>query len=236
MNYRNFADLETLVRKNLHLVPRLPIVGIPRSGLILASMLATMRNLPLHDTNWTAQEPHLLVDDTISGGETFARWKRAYPNAVTLAAYRKPTSPPIDICFETLPGPRVFAWNWAKNGKLRSAVLDIDGVLCVDGDGYDIEHIKSAALLHHPKYEVLAVATGRMEEHRQETKDWLLRHGVRYQHLFMSTPSTGARHTKLKALRETGARWMVESNAVQAQWLREKANIPVLCTDLNQMF
>ena len=51
MNYRSFADLETCIVKNLHKVPRDIdlIVGVPRSGILVAAMLALYLNLPHTD-------------------------------------------------------------------------------------------------------------------------------------------------------------------------------------------
>lgn len=245
MNYRTLADMAQVIRKNLHLIPRLPVVGIPRSGMIAASMIATMRHLPLSSVMDPLPLEFLLVDDSISGGETLKKYM-PLPTAAkvtTLAVYRKPSSPPVDISFETIPGPRVWEWNWAKHAHLKSAVLDIDGVICDETeritDWKDYAGITAirerCQLLHKPARKVLAIATGRKEHERAQTVDWLARHGIAYQHIFFSTPDRGARQTKLHAIQQTGAHWVVESNPVQAAWLRDRAQVPVLCTDLNQM-
>lgn len=228
MNYRTLADMSRLIRANLHRIPRLPVVGIPRSGLMAACMIATLKNLPLDKS----QKEVLLVDDSVSGGETFAMWKKLYPNAITLAPYVKPSSPKPDIWFEEIPGPRVFEWNWAKHQYTRRAVLDIDGVISTETKPGE----RNGSLLHWPAKEVLALATGRKEEEREVTECWLAKHNIRYKHIYFSTTERGARQTKLLALQETKASWMVESNYQQAQWLRAHSGRPVLCTDTNQMF
>jgi len=252
MNYRTLADMTRIIRWNLHRIPRLPVVGIPRSGMIAASIIATLKNVPLHTYNELlalncAPERVLLVDDSVSGGETMNKVRRVFIDArlvhVTCAVYVKPQSPKPDIWFEELPGPRVFEWNWAKHTATKYAVFDIDGVLCDETekirDWSDKQHVlqvrESAKLLHWPAREVLAIATGRKEDEREVTEEWLAAHNVRYKHIFFSTPDRGARQTKLHAIREIGARWMVESNLQQAYWLRREAGIPVLCTDSNQM-
>jgi hypothetical protein len=236
MNYRNLGDMATLIRANLHRIPRLPVVGIPRSGMIAASMIATLKNVPLYSFRECVEgNDFLLVDDSVSGGETFANALKYGWKPTTLAVYVKPQSPKPDIWLEELPGPRVFEWNWAKHAAIKRAVLDIDGVLCTDGDGYSPQHCVNAPLLHKPAREVLAIATGRREEMREITEHWLAQHNIKYKHIFFSTNERGARHTKLLAAQETGAKWIVESNANQANWLRLAAGVHVLCTDLNQM-
>ena len=51
MNYKSFADLSQDIKFNLHKIPRdvSLIVGIPRSGLLAANLMAVYLNLPLTD-------------------------------------------------------------------------------------------------------------------------------------------------------------------------------------------
>jgi uncharacterized HAD superfamily protein len=51
MNYRSITDLAGAVRDHLHLIPTDVdvVVGVPRSGLLLANMIALQLNLPLTD-------------------------------------------------------------------------------------------------------------------------------------------------------------------------------------------
>jgi hypothetical protein len=204
-------------------------------------MIATLKNVPL--ASFSPSEtmfhmldgPCLLVDDSVSGGETMREWTPFVPKATTFAVFIKPQSPKPDIWLEEVPGARVFEWNWHKHHYLRKAVLDIDGVLCDDGDGYDVGHIQRAEPLFLPDREVLAIATGRKECHRQATEEWLLRHGVRYKKLYMSTDERGAIKTKCLAAKETGATWVVESSLTQAEKIFHHTGLPVLCTDHNEM-
>jgi len=93
MNYRSIGDLSLLISKNLHKVPHDVelVVGIPRSGMLVASIIALKWNLPLTDlASFLGNQPlkkgssrsykmnHLLhaqdarrillVDDSISSG------------------------------------------------------------------------------------------------------------------------------------------------------------------------
>lgn len=236
MHYRTLADMAAAIRANIHRIPRLPVVGIPRSGMIAASMIATLKNVPLWPLGIVGA-PCLLVDDSVSGGEQMAKAKSMMPNCdlTTLAVYVKPDSPKPDIWLEEVSGPRVFEWNWAKHMYMKWAVVDIDGVLCPDGDGHDASHCLNAPLLYWPKREVLAIATGRKEDKREITEHWLAKHNIRYRRIYFSTKERGAIRTKTLAVKETGAAWVVESSIRQAEKIRDLTGRHVLCTDANVM-
>jgi hypoxanthine phosphoribosyltransferase len=273
MNYRNLQDLSTCIRKNLKTLPTEidAVVGIPRSGMIAASMIATLMNKPLGVLNHFARfginyGPRglegeadrsmlvLLVDDSISGGETMQqaekRLRAYFHRVVTLAVYRKVQSPMItNYTFETVPGPRVFEWNWHRHHFLKTAMLDIDGVICHDPTEEDLENeqtfrrfVINAKPLFLPRYRVPVIATGRKTQFRELTEMWLEHHGVKYDELYMSTPERGAKRTKLYAFNEARfsekrmrITWIVESNGSQAKFLRQATGLPVLCTDNNAM-
>jgi hypothetical protein len=264
MQYRNLTNLSSLIRANIHRVNRMPeidvIAGIPRSGMIAAAQIATLTNKPLasvgelletawrvprHGGRWRTPPPIstiLLVDDSISGGQTMSRVRESlleiYPGRriIHFAVFRKESSPSFDLAddiwLETVPGPRVFEWNWNRHPFVKNAVLDIDGVISTPTkpgwreQGYP---------LWIPKHQVLALATGRWEDDRKPTEEWLAKHGVQYSKLYMSGPEQKAHTTKVKAMIETGATWMVESNVKQAQYIRMRTGRPVLCTDTNTM-
>lgn len=279
MQYRNSTNLSSLIRANIHRIPRVDaVVGIPRSGMLPATLIATLTDQPLlcvselfkssfplkpkHGGRWENMDwpgTILLVDDSISGGQTFARIDQQirlkHPQAfiTKLAVFRKPQSPDICISFETVPGPRVFEWNWFRHPLIKKAVFDIDGVICTETekvkDWTDLAAVRAirerAEPLWIPKYEVLALATGRRECEREWTEAWLAKHGVRYGKLYMTDGVYNteeryipgkARVTKSIAVLETQATWMVESNAKQAEHIRVTAGKPVLCTDTNTMF
>lgn len=261
MQYRTFTNMHALIRANIHRIPRVDcVVGIPRSGMLPASQIATMTNQPLASANellMSAWRPSkhggrwgtildqipikriLLVDDSISGGQTMNRVSRElcihHPELkiTTLAIFRKEHSPVIDIALETVPGPRVFEWNWFRHPFIKKAVFDIDGVIStptVPGDRSVGEP------LWIPTHPVFALATGRREEDRAATEAWLAKHGVQYSKLFMSNEQRRAVNTKVEAVLETGATWIVESSVKQAAFLKQATGRPVLCTDANVMF
>lgn len=163
MNYRNVVDLNNEV---LHLTRRLPrdlelVVGIPRSGLLAANLLALHLNLPLTDIEsfaagrifsggdrGPAVQPDrfldrsrkaLVVDDSVLYGTQMAcargklRHLESRHRILYAAIYVQPGQEGlVDFHGELLPRPRVFEWHLMHHGNLRHWCVDIDGVLCDD--------------------------------------------------------------------------------------------------------
>lgn len=162
MNYKSFADLSQDIKFNLHKIPRdvSLIVGIPRSGLLAANLLAVYLNLPLTDidsfvnrkllsTGFRGKSYEkdafkgkiLIVDDSIYSGKALKLVKEkldAVPEYKDLeilycCIYVYPNCKDmIDIPMVMLDMPRVFEWNIFHHKVLETACVDIDGVLCVD--------------------------------------------------------------------------------------------------------
>lgn len=163
MNYKSYGDLSEDIAAALFRVQGKGydlVVGIPRSGMIPASMIALglhidvvglpdfLANQPLKtrmrrkaegqpNATWDAKKV-LLVDDCVVTGRTMQAARAAIPDACpctidTLAIYADPDGTQnVDIVFTTLEAPRVFQWNLFNPAMLSRACVDIDGVLCVD--------------------------------------------------------------------------------------------------------
>jgi uncharacterized HAD superfamily protein len=161
MQYRNIA---TLTSQLAQWWDRLPqeielVVGIPRSGLLVANLLALFRNLPVADlegflqgrvlatgrrgghperTDFLAQpRTVLVVDDGIGSGSSLAEARQAIqearlPHRIYYAAvYVIPDrTQEVDFYCEVLPMPHAFEWNLLHHYVLQEACVDIDGVLC----------------------------------------------------------------------------------------------------------
>jgi orotate phosphoribosyltransferase len=163
MRYRSVADLDEDVVDWLQRLPRdlELIVGIPRSGLLAATLLALHLNLPMTDVEGLIEgrvlqagprytgdvvgllgRPRkvLVVDDSILLGRQMesvkARIRAAsLPHAISYAAlYPAPGAEhTVDFFFETIKMPRCFEWNLMHHPwVLSKACMDIDGVLCRD--------------------------------------------------------------------------------------------------------
>jgi orotate phosphoribosyltransferase len=137
------------------------VVGIPRSGLLAASLLALHRQVLVADLDGLLVGRHLgggrrlgqqgealtiasarrilVVDDSVYSG--------AAMRAARAAVAGSGLTPPVDFgavyatrgathhvdhFFAVVPQPRVFAWNVLHHECLTESCMDIDGVLCRD--------------------------------------------------------------------------------------------------------
>lgn len=159
MNFRNVNDLNNTILKQLHLIPRDIdlVVGIPRSGMLPANLLALYLNLPYTDIHsfvngfiyksgarkqfFTEKEYKkiLVVDDSIASGSALKECKKdlAYLESkfdiqYCVIYYTPENKHLADFALEAVPTPRYFQWNIFNHTTLEKACFDIDGVLCVD--------------------------------------------------------------------------------------------------------
>lgn len=161
MNFVTFEQLNDCIYRNIGKIPRDIdlIVGIPRSGMLAANMIALYLNLPFTDIDsyiagrmyqvgttrkyrdWIASVEEarhvLIVDDSISSGEAMKRAKKKVEGCVArhtfLAIYALETALPlVNIHFAICHQPRMFEWNYMHHWGLSYCCMDIDGVLCED--------------------------------------------------------------------------------------------------------
>ncbi len=159
MYYRNISDLNQIILKRLSIIPRDfdLIVGIPRSGMLPANLLALYLNKPYTDIHSFLNghiykagarsqffdikdfKKILVVDDSIASGSAIEKCKESLKDLSAnfsisyCAIYVIPGKEKlVDYYFEIVPLPRYFQWNILNHTTLEKACFDIDGVLCVD--------------------------------------------------------------------------------------------------------
>ena len=159
MNYRDITQLNDIIVKNIHKIPFDIdlVVGIPRSGIIPANMIALYRNVPfvtlteyekgicfsggerLNNSNIKSIKKVLIIDDSLCSGNalTLCKEKIKYLSYEVEYLYGVIFVIPenvdkVDIYFETLSIPRVFQWNIMHHSIISHSCVDIDGVLCLD--------------------------------------------------------------------------------------------------------
>jgi orotate phosphoribosyltransferase len=136
-------------------------VGIPRSGLLAANLLALHLNLPFTDIegllnsraisggvrcNYANREDFLreikrvlVIDDSLFTGTQMRLVKKTIQEAnlhhslYYAAVYVAPDRKNmVDYFYELVAMPRIFEWNFMHHGDMVNWCLDIDGVLCRD--------------------------------------------------------------------------------------------------------
>jgi len=159
MDYRNISNLNDIILKRISILPRDfdLIVGIPRSGMLPANLIALYLSKPFTDIhsfvnghiykagergqfiNVKSYKKILIVDDSIASGSAIQKSKELIKNVsadfeISLCAiYVVPGKEKmVDYFFEVVPLPRYFQWNILHHSTLEKACFDIDGVLCVD--------------------------------------------------------------------------------------------------------
>jgi uncharacterized HAD superfamily protein/adenine/guanine phosphoribosyltransferase-like PRPP-binding protein len=164
MNYRSIADLSQTIRESIHKLPRDIdlVVGIPRSGMLAANIVALSRNIKLTDlagylTNAPlkfgqtrkslfedvlkpSEAKHVLVvDDSIDSGNSMqnvqsliSKLGRSQKCTYCAIYSTKKSIYKIDIYFEIVQQLRLFEWNVMHRPFLEQCCLDIDGLLCLD--------------------------------------------------------------------------------------------------------
>ena len=161
INFVSFDMLNKLLIQNLSRIPRDVdvVVGVPRSGLLLADMIACYLNKPLTDVdgvlagklfgagfsnktmnfvkNFSAVKKILVVEDSAASGNSINQVKNRLASVnvekIYLAALVEPRAVnTVDLYFAVVPQPRVFEWNFMHHDFLKYCCVDFDGVLCED--------------------------------------------------------------------------------------------------------
>ncbi len=159
----SYPDLVDAIRRNLYKIPRDTelVVGIPRSGMVPAYLIALYLNIPVQDlpaflenrapghgkTRRPAFEVNaplscnkiFLVDDSYRHGNAMKSAVASIREAgftgeiVTCAAVILPAAQNgVDVSFIEMPWPHLFEWNMVHTARIEDACLDFDGVLCFD--------------------------------------------------------------------------------------------------------
>lgn len=257
-----------LARDTLALVGALPpnlagVVGVPRSGMLPASILATHLHLPLFSwrdsiepvgNGWRLSDapefhgdgPLLVIDDTSYGGNTSknvrSRWKEVGRGRelIFAAVYSTPrqyhrVGPMPDLAAAIVDPPHFLEWNFFNSTYVPHTAFDFDGVLTIDG---------TTQPLHLPrKWPVELIVTGRFERDRAGSEAWLREHGINCKRLVMYPGSLAERDQpgaiaayKAEHFQASALKWFVESDAEQAQAIARLTGKHVLCPPAGKVF
>lgn len=162
MDFVTIADLNEDILNGLYKIPKDIdlIVGIPRSGMLVATIIALYMNKPLTDIDGYIRGDYyssgntkntsnniasfeevkkvLIVEDSSHSGKSVREAKEKLENVhpaiqkMFFAAYVTDDSKKnVDIWLKVL-NDRIFEWNYMHHAILAEACVDIDGILCVD--------------------------------------------------------------------------------------------------------
>jgi uncharacterized HAD superfamily protein len=159
MNYKSVSDMNRDILSWMSALPKDidVVVGIPRGGLLAASMIALYMNKPLADIDGFLQgrvmgtgmrgmylekavyKRILVVDDSVFTGRAMreAREKLAAAGKDLTFIFASPyvgqeSAALVDLYFQVLPIPRLFEWGIFHHPVLENSCMDIDGILCRD--------------------------------------------------------------------------------------------------------
>lgn len=161
MRFKTINDMTVDIYNSIKRIPNEVdlIVGVPRSGMLAASIISLYLNLPLTDVEAiesgrilkpgnTKQRDHwiskaeearviLVVEDSVLTGKSIEQIKNrlsklnfAY-NMVYYAVYVTHESAKcVDLFCSICDYPRMFEWNCLHHPQLNKVCIDMDGILC----------------------------------------------------------------------------------------------------------
>ena len=193
------------------------IVGIPRSGLLVANLLSLKTGKPLTTPDniknfWCSksidyiekENPiYLLIDDSYQTGKSMDEaiklllCKGIKREKIKTAALitSKSGIPVLDSYMIEINKKRIFEWNIIH--KKMNVVSDMDGVICENppenvrnDDELYKKWLCSAKPYLIPSFKINTILTSRIEKYREDTEVWLQENGVKYDNLIMSRESS----------------------------------------------
>jgi hypothetical protein len=265
-----FVTNADLVKDSLTILKKIPpnisgVAGIPRSGMMPASVLATSLHVPLYTLThkglnqigcgWRLSDsvhkdregPMLVVDDTsmYGGALRMARdfWSKygEGKEAIFSAVYSSPSKyhkhgPMPDVWAVDLDDPHLLEWCFFNCGYARKTAFDFDGILTVEGT--------DKPLYKPVKYPVELIVTGRLEKQREYSEKWLARHGINVKKMVMWRGTKEERDEspekiaefKAEEFAKSGLRFFVESEPIQAAHIAKLTRKLVICPSIAKVF
>lgn len=191
------------------------IVGVERSGLLPATILALEMNKPLLTLNTLINGANdyidskvsigkiskiLVVDDSISSGRAMQSVRNVLEDTDYSVEYCAvyglySNNKLIDYKYKNVELPRVFEWNLFHHNIMKESILDIDGVIFqeppIEDNTQEYEaYLRNPKPLHTPSVPVLGIVTGRLEKYRDLTERSLKDNGIEYGFLEMAQYNT----------------------------------------------
>jgi hypothetical protein len=240
------------------------IAGIPRSGMVPASVIATHLHLPLYQLTeegvlerlghgWRGRElgfsqssgPLVVVDDTVYGGNAMSKARASLigTEAIFAAVYVRPEKrDAVDVFTRLLPSPHFLEWNMFNTGCMAGYCQDtIWGAgIATDLDGIICHDAESGGTLLTPylvprTHTCRLIVTGRPEADRVVTEELLRSIGCKWERLEMLQSGDIAEH-KAKHFAASPCGLFIESDIIQAEKIAALSKKPVICPRAGKVF
>lgn len=183
------------------------VIGIARSGLIPASVIACHFNLPLFSFNTrdkklqylsgglrAPENPKikrpLVVEDSYAHGYSASliqSLRFEFPDAFIVTIFSSTFQPEgIDAFAYFYPLPHFFEWCFMNTGYSANLVVDFDGILCHEYEKINYseeefnEYIKNAAPLYLPRRFPVIILTARHSGNIGNSLLWLDKNNVKF--------------------------------------------------------
>lgn len=217
MKYITINDLTETIKKNLWKIPNDVdvIIGIPRSGMLCASIIASYLNIPLIDVNsfvsgmnpWGGSRVHyfdashkktnkvLVIDDTVFTGRAIKRAKKELEGIkdvefIYACVYLEGKGD--DVIDFYLEDVRMYTNNFSElvlyEWNIFQHHIGLMSSSLYDLDGVlcsNCEDIENAPALFTPRTKIGGIVTYRLLKDADKVKAWLEKNEIRYGNLFM---------------------------------------------------
>lgn len=215
-----YVTAAQLSSDTLRLVPKLPpdvshVVGVARSGMLPATLIASALHRPLLALDeageirecghgWRLHKSPrcgrvLVVDDTTGTGTSLRKArevvKRKYRHRKVMFAsiYVNPDSRlKPDVWSRNLCLPHILEWNLQNSIVAQESAFDMDGLLCPEfGPADDDDGPRYRAAMRRmtplwlPRRDPVTIITARLEKYRGLTEKWLDQWGIQAGRLIM---------------------------------------------------
>lgn len=204
-------------------------------------------------TYLAASRKILVVEDAATTGDTIRAEQRSL-DLEQLPSHKlfyvvvygtKPKFGEVHDVIEVVEQKRLFEWNWNNHTILKLSAVAMEGLLChppepgLSTPEY-VDYVKNAKPFILPRKGVGVIVSGRSEKFRQDTVQWLKRHGVKFGNLVMPTanigePQNALTFKKLQYSKLTDMAMFVEPDHEAAMLIHGFTNRPVLSVSTGQL-